>query len=60
MKYKQEIVKYYDKVITEKYQDKLMWTTSFGALGPRNGVKIDIKLRKMIIVLRGYKHTPRV
>ena len=53
MKYKQETVKYYDKVITGKYQGKVVWTTSVWERGPRHGVKMEIKLRKMIIVIRG-------
>ena len=53
MKYKQETVKYYDKVITGKYQGKVVWTTSVWEIGPRHGVKMDIKLRKMIILLMG-------
>ena len=53
MKYKQETVNCYDKVIIVKYQDKVVWTISVWDRGPRHGVKMDIKLRKMIIVIRG-------
>ena len=53
MKYKQETVKYYDKGITGKYQGELVWTTSIWESGPRYGTKMEIKLRKIIIVLRG-------
>ena len=51
MKYKQERVKYYYKEITGKDQGNVVLTTSVWEQGQRHGVKMDIKLRKMIIVL---------